>query len=219
MERWDRDLASIIDHTILASSATENDVQRVCSEAIRYGFASAVVQPYYVSRAVELLRGAPVAVCSVVSFPFGADPVVEKAHAVEVLIRAGAGEIDMVMNVGAFLSGKLETVKEEMNLLGSLCGDDVVSKIIIETANLDDKAIRTVCEMGVEAGIDFIKTSTGYAARGASVEDVKLIRSVVGERAGVKASGGVRTREFALKLVEAGATRIGCSRSLDLIRL
>ncbi len=219
MIQWDARLASMIDHTLLRSNATAAEIDRTCGEAMRYRFAAAVVPPFFVPRAAELLRGSGVPACSVVSFPFGAQAPAEKAFETENLLKAGAGEIDAVMNIGAFLSGMYDTVQEEFDLISSLCSGCAVSKIIIETAYLDPAGIVRAASMGLAAGFDFIKTSTGYGSRGASVSDVELLRSVAGTRAGVKASGGIKTRLYALELVKAGATRIGCSQSLDVISL
>jgi deoxyribose-phosphate aldolase len=219
MEKWDEKLAAMIDHTILRSNTTDEDVKRLCDEACKYRFASAVVQPHYVPLASRLLEGTGVAVCSVISFPFGAHAPRDKALEGENLMKAGAHEIDMVMNVGAFLSRHFDVVKDEFNLICSMCRGRVVAKIIIETAYLSREGIKKATAMGVEAGFDFIKTSTGYGPRGATVEDVVLMHSVAGDNAGIKASGGIRTRTFAKELVEAGATRLGCSDSLPLIAL
>jgi deoxyribose-phosphate aldolase len=219
MKQWDTRLASLIDHTLLRSNATAADIDRMCGEAMRYRFAAAVVPPFFVPRAAELLRGSGIPVCSVVSFPFGAQAPTEKAFETENLLKAGAGEIDAVMNIGAFLSGMYGVVQEELDLISTLCNGCAVSKIIIETAHLDRDGIVRAAGMGLAAGFDFIKTSTGYGPRGASVSDVELVRSVVGTQAGVKASGGIRTRLYALELVNAGATRIGCSQSIDVISL
>lgn len=219
MEKWDKQLAGMIDHTLLRADATEGDVRTLCEETLRYRFASAVVFPFYVTVANELLKGSGIPVCSVVSFPFGSHTPVEKALMAESLLSSGVGEIDMVMNIGAFLTGNMDVIKEELESVGSLCRGHTLVKLIIETACLDRKKIVKAVELGIEGGVDFIKTSTGMASSGASVEDVALIASTVGDHAGVKASGGIRSREFALALVEAGATRIGCSRSQELIML
>jgi deoxyribose-phosphate aldolase len=198
MDTNDKRLAAMIDHTILKSNATDADVENVCLEALRYGFAAAVVPPCHVAMAAEIVGDGGPAVCSVVGFPFGWERSVEKAHQAETLLKAGAAEIDVVMNVGAFLSGRVDVVENEAKILGGLIGDRGVFKLIIETAVLDDDGIRRASSIGVEAGADFIKTSTGYSSRGATPEDVRIIASVAGRDVG------------------AGATRLGCSSSLDL---
>lgn len=216
---WDPLLAAMIDHTLLKTDATIADVERVCEEARKYGFASVVVHPYYVPAAAGALAGSKVPVCSVVSFPFGAHSPEQKALECRILLEAGAGEIDMVMNVGAFLSGDYDVVRDELELAVSVCRGKAATKIIIETACLDGDGIVHAARMGCEAGFDFIKTSTGFASRGASARDISLIRSAVGSRCGIKASGGIKTRAAAIAMIEAGASRIGCSASLDVIRI
>jgi deoxyribose-phosphate aldolase len=219
MKPWDVRLASLIDHTLLRSNATEADIDRVCDETIRYRFAAAVVPPFFVPRAAGLLRGSGIPVCSVVAFPLGSSTTAQKTRETESLLEAGAGEIDAVMNIGAFLSGGYRTVQEEFENISSVCRGRAVSKIIIETAYLDRDGIVRAAEMGLAAGFDFVKTSTGFAPRGARVSDVELLCATAGPRMGVKASGGIKSRLYALELVRAGATRIGCSQSLDVISL
>ena len=216
MDKSDAHLAGMIDHTVLKSSTTEVDVERVCSEAQTYGFAAVVVPPCFARMAAEIKgRGGPV-VCSVAGFPFGWETQTEKLRQAESLLAAGAGEIDVVMNIGAFLSGRTEVVKTETRALANLLSGHAVFKLIIETAYLDDDGIRQAALLGAGAGVDFIKTSTGFARRGATPGDVRIIASAVGKDIGVKAAGGIRTRAEADALVAAGATRLGCSVSVDL---
>jgi deoxyribose-phosphate aldolase len=219
MNSWDAQLAAMIDHTLLKPEAAETDIVRLCQEAIAHRFAAVVVQPFYVPVAAGRLSGSGIPVCSVVAFPFGAHPPEQKALESRILLEAGAGEIDMVMNIGAFLSGNYDVIRAELDQVVSVCRGTAVSKLIIETACLDREGIVRAAGMGCEAGFDFIKTSTGYASRGASLNDIELIRSAVGTRSGIKASGGIKTREGALELIKAGATRIGCSASLNIIAL
>jgi len=216
---WDKALASMIDHTLLKAEARDDDVSEACRQALHFGFASVVVFPSWISLAREELGDSGIAVCSVLSFPFGAELPGAKAAAAENLLKAGASEIDMVMNIGAFLSGRMRTVREELGLVRKSCGTEAVIKLIIETAYLDSGGIKKAADMGVEAGFNFIKTSTGFASQGATIEDVGLISSVVGGRAGVKASGGIKTRSGALALVKAGATRLGCSSSISVVTI
>lgn len=219
MKRWDIELASIIDHTNLKADARRTEIEHLCEDVRRYRFAAAVVHPFFVPEALRVLKDSGIAVCSVVSFPFGAHPPRHKEQECIALIEAGAAEIDMVMNIGAFLSGEHGVVREELERAVSVCRGRTVTKLIIETALLDRDGIVRAAGMGAAAGFDYIKTSTGHASRGASVEDVELIASAVGGRCGIKAAGGIKARRTALALVEAGATRIGCSASLDVIRL
>jgi deoxyribose-phosphate aldolase len=216
MDNSDKRLAGMIDHTILKSNATDADVERVCLETVRHGFAAAVVPPCFVRAAADLVEDRGPSVCSVVGFPFGWERIAEKMYEAETLINAGATEIDAVMNVGAFLSGDFDAVANEAMSLRGLIAERAVFKLIIETAYLDEDGIRRAASIGAEARADFIKTSTGFAPRGGTPEDVRIIASVVGRDVGIKAAGGIRTRAQADELVAAGATRLGCSSSLDL---
>ncbi|UCG52107.1 MAG: deoxyribose-phosphate aldolase [Candidatus Latescibacterota bacterium] len=217
MTAWDKNLSKIIDHTILKPDATETDIRRVCSETRQYRFAAVVVPPCYVPLAVSELGGSGVPVCSVVSFPLGWEPLDVKLKQTERLLSLGADEIDMVMNVSGFLSGQMSLVEKEIAEIASLCSDGAILKVIIETAYLDHDQIALAAQLGVEAGANIIKTSTGFGPRGASVDDVRIIKSAVSDRAGIKAAGGIRTKPQAQALVEAGATRLGCSTSVSLI--
>ncbi len=217
MENWNRSLARMIDHTMLKPGATEDDIRRACREACAYRFAAVVVPPCYVAVAVAETGGKGLPVCSVVSFPFGWDGRDEKLRQTEVLLRAGADEVDVVMSVSKFLSGQHGAVAQETTDIAALCKGQAVVKLIIETACLDASQIALASALGVEAGVDFIKTSTGFSHRGATVEDVRVIKSAVGDRVGIKASGGIRTRAQAEALIEAGATRLGSSTSVDLV--
>lgn len=214
---WDRTLAAAIDHTNLRADATDGDIEKACDEAIQYGFSSVVVQPFYLPMVVERLQGSPVKPCSVVSFPFGANMPLVKHEEARRLIGAGAIEIDAVMNIAAFRSGHHEFVEEEIKGLASVCRDGTVFKLIIETAFLDEGQIIEAARLAMRFGADFVKTSTGFASRGATVGDIEGIKSVVGDRVGIKASGGIKTQHFARELLDAGATRLGCSASLDVI--
>jgi deoxyribose-phosphate aldolase len=219
VNNWNKDLARLIDHTILRSDATEDDVRRACREACAYRFAAVVVPPCYVPIAVRETGGKGVPVCSVVSFPFGWETTEEKLRQTEALLKAGVDEIDVVMNIGRFLSGDHAIVRKEAAEIIALCGADMAVKLIIETACLDESQIALASSLGAEAGVRFIKTSTGYARRGATVEDIAVIRKSVNGRAGIKASGGIRTRSQAEELVRAGATRLGCSASVEVVSL
>jgi len=214
------ELAGMIDHTLLRPGATESDVARLVEEGLRYGFHSAVVNPYYVPLAVRLAGGANLRVCSVAGFPLGATLPEVKAREAELIGRLGAHEVDMVINVGALRSGLddvvLEDVRGVVRAFRSASPVGVV-KVILETGLLTREEIEAACALVEEAGADFVKTSTGFGPRGATVEDVRLLRSLVGDRLGVKAAGGIRTYEQAVAMVEAGANRIGTSSGVRIV--
>ena len=221
-----REFAKTVDHTLLKPDATEGEVRRLCQEAAHYHFAAVCVLPCYVRLAARELRGTDVKVATVVSFPFGADTTAVKAAAVRDAIVGGASELDVVMNISRFLSGEFAYVAEE---LASLNGEvsavamnnglnDAVFKVVIETAYLTDKLKRLAVQIVVASGADFVKTSTGFGPGGATTEDVALLREEAPERLAVKASGGIRTLEDALDLLNAGASRIGTSSSVQIMR-
>jgi len=221
-----REFAKTVDHTLLKPDALEEDVRRLCREAAHYHFAAVCVLPCYVRLASRKLRGTDVKVATVVSFPFGADTTAVKAAAVRDAIVGGASELDVVMNISRFLSGEFAYVAEE---LASLNGEvsavamnnglnDAVFKVVIETAYLTDKMKRLAVQIVVASGADFVKTSTGFGPGGATTEDVALLREEAPERLAVKASGGIRTLEDALDLLNAGASRIGTSSSVEIMR-
>lgn len=214
---WDRTLAGIIDHTVIRVTTTEEDVMEACRVALDYGFASVVVAPFYLPLVAERLRGVVVKTCTIVSFPLGAHAPEDKAKAVDRYIGCGAQEVDVVMNVGAFLSERRDVVEKEIKDIARVCRKRAVFKLIIETACLNMEQIAAATRMAVEHGADYVKTSTGYGGGGATVEDVQVIRDIAKGRIGIKASGGIATAEAARALVKAGATRIGCSASLDVI--
>ncbi|WP_054685897.1 deoxyribose-phosphate aldolase, partial [Rhodothermus marinus] len=193
-----QELARLIDHTALKPDTTEARIRTLCEEARRYGFAAVCVNPCYVPLAAELLRGSEVAVCTVVGFPLGANRTAIKAAEAEQAIRDGAAELDMVLNIGFLKSGRLQEVLEDIRAVVDVARaarppagrDRILVKVILETALLTDAEKETACRLALEAGADFVKTSTGFAGGGATVEDVALMRRVVGDRMGVKASGG-----------------------------
>lgn len=210
-------LASYIDHTILKADAQEGDVEKVCKEALEYGFASVCVNPSNVKLVASMLKGSEVKVCTVVGFPLGATlPEVKAFEAVE-SIKNGATEVDMVINVGALKSGKLDLVEQDIMAVAEACRDKALLKVIIETCLLTNEEKISVCQIAKNAGADYVKTSTGFSTGGALVEDIQLMRKAVGNIMGVKASGAVRDLETALKMIEAGATRIGASASVNIV--
>lgn len=210
-------LAKMIDHTLLRPEATREEVVRVCEEGKRYDFAAVCINPVWVSLASKLLHGSGVKADTVVGFPFGATTVDVKVFEVKAAIGEGAEEVDVVMNFGALRSGNLELVRRELGRVVEVAKGCVVSKVIIEACYLSLEEKITACKLVMDSGADFVKTSTGFGRGGATVEDVKLLREVVGGRMGVKASGGIRTYEEAVKMINAGASRIGSSSGVNIV--
>jgi len=214
----DRNIAALIDHTILKPDAIRADILRICDEALRYGFASVCVNGFWVPAVSTQLSGSSVKVCTVVGFPFGAMTTEAKLAETQDALRKGAHEIDMVLNIGALRGGEFEPVKEEIEVLAQACHDrSGILKVILETALLTDDQKVDACRISVEAGADFVKTSTGFGPSGATTADVALMRKTVGPRVGVKASGGIRTLENLRDMVAAGATRIGASAGIAMV--
>lgn len=206
----------LIDHTLLKQDATPEQIIKLCEEAKAYDFMSVCVNPAYVPLASECLKGSDVKVCTVIGFPLGMNLTRTKVDEATVAINQGADEIDMVINVGMLKNGNDDYVQEEIRLLKEVAGNRVL-KVIIETCLLtDDEKVRA-CIAAKNAGADFVKTSTGFSTGGATAADVALMRKTVGAEMGVKASGGVRTHEDLLAMVEAGATRIGTSNGTKII--
>ncbi|MBV8551960.1 MAG: deoxyribose-phosphate aldolase [Acidobacteriaceae bacterium] len=211
-------VAALIDHTLLKPEASRADIARVCEEARRFHFASVCINPYWVQLAAEALHGSPLRVCTVIGFPLGASQSRIKMAEAELALSQGATELDMVQNVGALRSGDKTAVREEIAELTALAHSrGAILKVILETCLLTDKEKVTACELAAEAKADFVKTSTGFAAGGATVADVALMRRTVGDSMGVKASGGVRTLIAVREMVHAGATRIGTSSGANII--
>lgn len=214
-----RQLASMIDHTILKADATSAMVQQVCAEAARYQFASVCVNSAHVALCVEALRGTNIPVCSVVGFPLGASLTEVKAFEAQQSIAAGATEIDMVIHIGALKDGDYALVKDDIARVVDACHQQgAICKVIIETTYLTDEEKVAACLLIVEAGADYCKTSTGFGPSGATVADVALMRAVVGPDTGVKAAGGIRSYDDAVAMVAAGANRIGASSSVKIVQ-
>jgi deoxyribose-phosphate aldolase len=214
----ERSIAEMIDHTLLKPDATQQEIAQLCYEARRYGFASVCVNPTWVSLCAELLKGSDVRVCTVIGFPFGATSSESKAFEAETAIKQGATEIDMVINVGALKARDLNTVARDIRgVVHAAHTHGAIVKVIIETSLLTDEEKTIASLTAKEAGADFVKTSTGFAGGGATVHDVELMRRAVGPQMGVKASGGVRTREDAENMIRAGATRIGASAGVKIV--
>lgn len=213
----------IIDHTNLKPEATKKEIEELCNEAKEYGFGAVCIYPKYIPLCKKLLKGTPVKVCAVIGFPKGTESTEKKAKEAEKAIQDGADELDMVINVPALKNNDNEFVKNDIAAVRRIAKNKLL-KVIIEAGLLNkDQKIRA-CQLAEEAGADFVKTSTGFALDekgnklGATVEDVKLMKSVVGNKLGIKAAGGIKTKKFAQQLIDAGATRIGSSNSINLIK-
>ena len=210
-------IASMIDHTILAAGATADQIGKLCREAVEYGFASVCVNSCRVPQARALLADSSVKVCTVVGFPLGAMSTKAKAYEAAAAVEDGADEVDMVINIGYVKDGAWDCVLDDIKAVRKACGDKVL-KVILETCLLTDDEIVRACRTAVEAGADFVKTSTGFSTGGATEEAVRLMRKTVGPDVGVKASGGIRNLETALRMVEAGASRLGCSSGVAIAK-
>ena len=210
-------LNKYIDHTILKATASNADVQKLCAEAIEHKFYSVCVNGCYVADAKHLLQGTDVKVAAVVGFPLGAMTTAAKIFEAKEAVENGASEIDMVINVAKLKDGEFEYVENEIRQIKEAIGDNVL-KVIIETCYLTDEEKVKACELSLAAKADFVKTSTGFGTDGATYEDVKLMKSVVGDNAKVKASGGVRDKETAQKYINLGAERLGTSSGIDIVK-
>lgn len=213
-------MAKMIDHTILKSVATEEDITKLCHEAAEQGFASVCINPIYVSLAVKLLANSNVPVCTVIGFPLGANTTATKAFEAAEAVKDGAKEVDMVINVGLLKSGRTAEVLQDIRtVVEAVAAADksAIVKVIIETCLLTDEEKVTACNLSKEAGAHFVKTSTGFSTGGATAADIALMRKTVGPEMGVKASGGIRNTEQAVAMVEAGANRIGASAGIEII--
>ncbi len=213
-----RELARYFDHTLLKPEATPDQVRELCQEALDYHFASVCINPVFVPLAAEMLAGSDVEVCTVVGFPLGATTTAAKVAETELTLAQGATEVDMVLPIGLLKAGDEDRVRGDVGAVAAVChAHGALLKVIIETALLTDDEKVTACRLSKEAGADYVKTSTGFSKHGATVEDVALMRETVGPEMGVKAAGGVGSYEEALAMIEAGATRIGASRSIAIV--
>jgi deoxyribose-phosphate aldolase len=220
------EVAKTIDHTLLRADATSADVETLCAEAARFHFAAVCLFPHFVPLAADLLRRTDVKTCTVISFPFGADTPRVKALAADDAVQRGADEVDIVINVPAFLSGEFGLVRDELtgivrkvHVRGVNTGrGHVIVKAIIETCYLDDKLKRLACHICEQAGVDFVKTSTGLGPHGATVADVELLRDNLDAHIGVKASGGIRTAADLESMLSAGAVRVGTSAGVAIMK-
>ena len=207
---------TIIDHTLLKPEASEDQIKKLCQEAIDYEFFSVCVNPTWIETAREALKGSPVKIATVIGFPLGANSLETKVFESKDALDKGAHEIDMVINIGALKSKNYDQVRNEIQAVKKAIGDHIL-KVIIETCLLTEEEKKKASQLVVEAGGDFVKTSTGFSTAGAQVEDVRLIRSLVGDKAKIKASGGIRDYEKARAMVEAGADRLGVSAGLAIL--
>ena len=216
---FDPTVARLIDHTLLKPEATRAEVEQVCAEAREYGFASVCVNAFWVPLVARLLAGCAVKTCTVVGFPLGATSTESKVAETRIATAAGAGEIDMVMNIGALRGGEAKVVEDDIRAVAEAAhAAGATLKVIIETALLNDEQKVLACRLAKSAGTDFVKTSTGFSKSGATVEDIALMRQTVGPQLGVKASGGVRSPENLQAMVAAGATRIGTSCGVAIVQ-
>lgn len=210
-------LARKIDHTLLKPEATKEQIEKLCDEAKTYHFYSVCVNPSWVETATELLKGTDVKVCTVIGFPLGATTTEVKREETKDAIAKGATEVDMVIPVGKLKSGQVEAVKMDIAAVVEAAKDQALVKVIIETSLLTEEEKVKACQLAVEAGADYVKTSTGFSTGGATVEDIRLMRQTVGPDIGVKASGGIRDLKTANAMIEAGASRIGASSSVAIV--
>ncbi|CAK6476052.1 deoxyribose-phosphate aldolase [Peribacillus castrilensis] len=213
-----QNVAGLIDHTLLKADATKEQIKVLCEEAREYNFASVCVNPTWVKYASELLEGSEVKVCTVIGFPLGATTPETKAFETKDAIANGAHEVDMVINIGALKDKDDELVERDIRAVVAASTGKALSKVIIETSLLTDEEKVRACELAVKAGTDYVKTSTGFSTGGATVEDIALMRKTVGPNIGVKASGGVRNTSDAQNVIEAGATRIGASAGVSIVK-
>ncbi len=213
------ELAHLIDHTLLKPDATIQQIAQLCHEALLYNFASVCVNPSHVKQAAQLLKNSDVKVCTVIGFPLGATSTAAKTFETEQALRDGATEIDMVINVGALKGGDDKTVEQDIAAVAHAAHKGgAILKVIIETSLLTDEEKVRACVLSKQAGADFVKTSTGFSGGGATIEDVALMRKTVGPGLGVKASGGIKNLTDAQNMIAAGATRLGASAGVKIIK-
>lgn len=212
-----KDLAKYIDHTILKADATLDQVEKLCKEAAEYKFASVCINPYYVSFCKKFLKGSGVKVCTVIGFPLGASTKEAKAAEAIKAVADGADEVDMVLNVGAMKGKNYKYVEDDIRMVVESLPAGICVKVIFEICYLTKDEIRIAAELSMKAGANFVKTSTGFGTGGATVEDVKIMKGVVGNNLEVKASGAVRDFETAVAMIEAGATRLGTSSGIAIV--
>lgn len=204
------------DHTMLAPQATSTDIDKLIKEAVKYDFKSVCIAPSYIKYAKEQLAKTDVLICTVIGFPLGYNATSVKVYETKIALDHGADEIDMVINIGRFKNKEYEYVLNEIKAIKEVC-DNKVLKVIVETALLTNQEIKTITEIVLKSGADFIKTSTGFSFRGASFEDVEIMKSIAQDKLLIKASGGIKTGEDALKMIKLGASRLGTSKTVQII--
>lgn len=212
-----KELSKYIDHTILKPDATELEIEKLCNEALEYKFVSVCINPCFVSYAFNILKGSDVKVCSVIDFPLGSGTREIKAAEAIKAVADGADELDMVMNISYLKSRKYDEFEKDISYVADSIPEHIILKVILEICYLTDDEIKKACLIAIKAGVDFVKTSTGFGKGGATVEAVKIMKEVVKNRAEVKAAGGIRDFDTAKSMIESGATRIGTSSSLKII--
>ena len=210
-------LAKMIDHTLLRADAEKEEVEKLCSEALEYGFKSVCVNPYYVSLCKEKLKDSPVEIATVIGFPLGNNKKEVKAFETSSAIEDGASEVDMVINLPALKNGDYSIVRDDIRAVVEAAKGRALVKVIIESCYLTDEEKVKACQLAMEAGADYVKTSTGFGTGGASVHDIELMKSVVKDELGIKASGGIRDYETSMAMINAGATRLGASAGVKII--
>lgn len=213
-----KSIPSMIDHTLLRPEATREMIRTLCNEAIEYKFGAICVNPYHVSFCKDLLKDSSVKIATVIGFPLGANTTEVKAIETLDAIKNGADEIDMVINIGALKDKDYKTVREDIEAVVNIAKQKSIVKVIIETSLLNEEEKRIACELSKEAKADFVKTSTGFSTAGATVEDVRLMKSVVNDNLEIKASGGVKDLKTAKEMIEAGATRLGTSSGIKIVK-
>ena len=211
-------ISSMIDHTLLKPDATKEDIKKLCDEAKEYKFFSVCINPQYVRLAKKCLNGSNVKVATVIGFPLGSSTKDVKAFEAQDAINNGADELDMVINIGALKDKEYDTVRDDIKTVVTTAKGKALVKVIIETCLLGKEEKIAACKLALEAGADFVKTSTGFSTSGAKIEDIKLMKEVVKDKMGIKASGGIRDTKTALAMIEAGATRIGASSSIAIVK-
>lgn len=210
-------LAPLIDHTLLKHDIINKEIVEFCQEAIKFKFAAVIVNSSYIPIAVRELKSSGVKVCSPISFPLGATYTCVKVAEAKKSLEVGAQELDMVINIGALKSGDMDTVRNDIRSIVEIAKGKALVKVILETCLLSNEEKISVCKIAKEEGADYVKTSTGFSKAGATVEDIKLMRKIVGQDMGVKAAGGIRSYQSAVELLKAGADRLGTSSSLEIV--
>lgn len=210
-------LAKMIDHTLLKADSGKSEIEKLCREAMEYGFKSVCINPYYVSLCKSILKDSDVEIATVIGFPLGNNKKEVKAFEARLALEDGASELDMVINIAALKNQEYDIVLEDIKAVVNEAKNRALVKVIIETCYLTDDEKRKACELSMEAGADFVKTSTGFGSAGATSHDVKLMKEVVGDKLEIKASGGIRDYETSMEMIKAGATRLGASAGIKII--